>query len=474
MKILLAGLCGLLVAELLLRVPLVKSVRDVTQVMQKAIRTLASKEISDHWKERVLPAYALRMGLGSVMAFGWLLIVFLPFLLLGLIWPDGGLAGLSAFLLDWRAILGLTVLCIGYVWLRGGRRRAEQTAARGSDAYSPADRLLHQLVLGAPVLPEMIHDIERALYLKSAPDITGGRHVFVTGLARAGTTVLLRELYRTAQFGTLTYGDMPFVLAPNLWARLSRRKDPGALRERAHGDGIAVNAESPEAFDEVFWRVHEGDAYIRRDRLLPHWPDAEALAGYGDLMALVLRRRGKARYLSKNNNNILRLEALSAAFPDAVILVPLRDPLQHADSLLRQHRRFAGADRFTADYMRWLGHHEFGRTHRPFAFGDRPQGDPATPDYWLRLWIAVYRHIAGLALPNLVIVAPDHLSADVTAQAGLAARLDLPTLDLAEMRPVTPREVPECDPALVADAYEIFRALHPATGPGHAVGGGRT
>ena len=104
--------------------------------------------------------------------------------------------------------------------------------------YSALDRLLHRLALASPARAEMMHDIERGMFLGKAPTDTGA-HVFVTGLARAGTTILMREIHRTGQFGSLTYADMPFVLAPNLWARMSRRGHrPGQKAERAHGDGF--------------------------------------------------------------------------------------------------------------------------------------------------------------------------------------------------------------------------------------------
>ena len=190
--------------------------------------------------------------------------------------------------------------------------------------YSALDRLLHRLALASPMRAEMLYDVERGLYLSSAPQ-DGGRHVFVCGLARAGTTILMRELHRSGAFGSLTYADMPFVLSPNLWRRLSARSaDPGMKAERAHGDGIEVDQNSPEALDEVYWRVFAGDDYIRRDRLIPHRPDGDAISGYRDLIRLVLRHTGRGRYLAKNNNHILRLGALAQAFPDSLFLVPVR------------------------------------------------------------------------------------------------------------------------------------------------------
>ncbi|WP_171210016.1 sulfotransferase [Ruegeria sp. HKCCA6948] len=464
MDLIVLGICGLVVAELLMRLPLVASVRTITATAGKAVQTVSSKSISDHWKERVLPIYALRMGLTSIKAFAWLLLAFSPFLLLDLVWPGEAENGMMARLLDWRVMLGLTVLCGGYASLRARASRYSDAAAGVNSDYSALDRFLHKMVLGVPFVSEMVHDIERGAFLKSAPDISGQPHVFIAGLARAGTTVLLRDLHLTGQFGTLTYSDMPFVLAPNLWSRLRGQSDPGALRERAHGDGIQVNAESPEAFDEVYWRVQDGEAYIRPDRLLLHTPSSDVVSGFTDYMALILKRRGKTRYLSKNNNNILRLETLTLAYPAAHFLVPIRDPLQHANSLLRQHRRFADCDAFTADYMDWLGHHEFGRTHRPFVFDTPPDGDPNTMDYWLQVWIDAYRHISRISAENLTVVEIEKLATDPSVQRKLAKKLDLPMLDMTEMRPIPRKEVEPVDQDLVAEAMRIFNALRSVDG----------
>ena len=84
-------------------------------------------------------------------------------------------------------------------------------------------------------------------------ELVSKQHVFISGLARAGTTVLMRKFHATGLYRSLTYRDMPFVLAPNLWRRLSlisRREIENA--ERAHGDNLFVNIDSPESLDEVF------------------------------------------------------------------------------------------------------------------------------------------------------------------------------------------------------------------------------
>jgi hypothetical protein len=111
-----------------------------------------------------------------------------------------------------------------------------------------------------------------------------------------------------------------------------------------------------------------------------------------------LKRYGSDRYLSKNNNNILRLNAIRDAFPKATVIIPFRDSVQQAYSLLCQHRLFKQKhkdDPFSKKYMSWLVHHEFGSDHRPFVWcKEQVSGfDPDNLDYWIALWIGVYDHL---------------------------------------------------------------------------------
>ena len=327
--------------------------------------------------------------------------------------------------------------------------------------YSALDQLLHRLALASPIRGEAMHDLERGAFLKSAPK-DEGRHVFVSGLARSGTTVLMREIHDTGQFGSLTYADMPFVLAPNLWAQLSRRgQTSGPKSERAHGDGIEVDNQSPEALDEVYWRVFDGAAYIGRDALLPHTPDDELIAGYRDLVRLVLRKTGKTRYVSKNNNNILRIGPLAAAMPDAQFLVPIRRPLDQANSLLMQHERFLTAPRFTQDYMTWLGHHEFGATHRPFRFSSTITGESASIDYWLRLWISAYSALGEVeaATSNVVFIPFEDLNTDPSIWEAVAARIGVTTGPAAKLHAIKGKIPGAHNSLLLAEAESVYDHL---------------
>ena len=118
--------------------------------------------------------------------------------------------------------------------------------------YSWLEQKLHQLALSSKFMREVTFDFEGT---NISNPISNDDHIFIAGLARSGTTILLNALYKSNVFGSLSYSDMPFVLAPNLWAKISPSKVNLEFKERAYGDGIKVSAESPEVFEEVFWKT---------------------------------------------------------------------------------------------------------------------------------------------------------------------------------------------------------------------------
>lgn len=268
--------------------------------------------------------------------------------------------------------------------------------SRSPAAYSGPDRLLHRIALGSRPVMEMSFDIERAMFAKDLAPGIGSRPVFVCGLARAGTSLVTRLLDSSGIFASLRYRDMPFPLAPNLWARLSGgdRRRVGAV-ERAHGDGLNHDLDTPEAIEEVFWRCFEGHRYIGAEGLLPKSPRHETMDAYRSLVGLVCFRSGCNRYLAKNNNHVLRLQSLIDEFPDAVLVHPFRHPVKQAGSLLAQHRRTCARqlqDPFSRSYAHWLGHHEFGTDQRPHLLPGAPLAneDRSEIGYWLKCWDSVY------------------------------------------------------------------------------------
>ena len=213
--------------------------------------------------------------------------------------------------------------------------------------YSWLEQKLHKFALSSQFMREATFDFESN---NSSSFSSTGDHIFITGLARAGTTILLNALYKSNVFASLSYADMPFVLAPNLWSKISFRNKDLELKERAHGDGIKVSTESPEAFEEVFWKTFAEE-------------DDELEEKFRVYVGNILHKNKKERYLSKNNQNIKRINLINSFFSNSKILIPFREPIQHAYSLLTQHKRFieySKNDKFISKYMKWIGHTEFG------------------------------------------------------------------------------------------------------------------
>ncbi len=298
--------------------------------------------------------------------------------------------------------------------------------------------------------------------------------VYIAGLARSGTTVLLQVLYASRAFATLTYRKMPFVTAPQLWSKfpsaLHRTAEP---RERAHGDRLHVGFDSPEAFEEPFWTMLTEGKFIRANGLDAHNIGSDRLADYRRYVANILAasKMPEARYLAKNNNNVLRIASLRRAFPDACILAPFRNPWDHARSLLSQHRRFCALhaeDPATLSYMNWLGHFEFGANFKPFNVD--PEAPPRdgeeadTPDYWVRYWRCVYRYLLRRHERDVMFFDYDRFCREpVRTLERLAAAIDLEPARLTAFAhdvqdpPAHPREEGAGEAA--SEAADLYAAL---------------
>ena len=323
--------------------------------------------------------------------------------------------------------------------------------------YSRLDRLLHRLAFAGTAVQFTAADIERAMFGASYKAVRGARPIFVTSLPRAGTTLMLEVLYRFPSLASHVYRDMPFVMAPVLWSHLSASfRRPEELRERAHGDGMQVGYDSPEAFEEILWRAFWPDKY--HDDGISLWAGGDQLPEAREFFVehmkkiIAVRRPNRpddGRYVSKNNGNVARLDLIGTMFPDAKILIPVRRPLEHARSLLHQHRRFLEMQKetpFVRRYMADIGHYEFGSLHRPIAFPGfevlRGSHSPLELDYWIAYWIAAFEHV--LARKEAVILASYEGCClnSTKAVEELCARLEIPADGVLQEAAAIFRETP--------------------------------
>jgi hypothetical protein len=241
------------------------------------------------------------------------------------------------------------------------------------------------------------------------------RPIFVAGLARSGSTILLEILAGHPHVATHRYRDFPLVFTPFWWNEIIRRspRSQDCAVERAHRDGIMITPDSPEAMEEPIWQAFFRDAHNPQvSQVLDasvQRPDFEKF--YCDHIRKLLVVRGSSRYVSKGNYNFSRLSYLQKLFPDARFVLPIRRPAAQVASLMKQQRLFTEGERRhprALDHMRRVGHFEFGLDCRPINLSEGrgtaevlqlwEQGEEVRG--WARYWKQLYEWLADRLAEN--------------------------------------------------------------------------
>ena len=309
--------------------------------------------------------------------------------------------------------------------------------------------------------------------------------IYISGLARSGTTILLELLSRHPEVSTHRYRDFPPVLTPWFWNwfvdRAGGRQQ--AAKERAHGDGIVVSPESPEAFEEVIWmaffpKLHDPAVNAV---LTGETGNADFETFYRHHIRKLLSLRGGRRYLAKANYNLTRLGYLLKLFPDARFVVTVRDPVWHIASLMRQHERFCqehARDERLKRHMSRGGHFEFGLDRRPVNSGDTEVvreirglwSEGREVEGWALYWNDLYGHVAdvleadaAVRRATLVLNYESLCANPALVMHAVLAHCELPSTgnDLAELAADTIRQPtyyrPEFDDEQLASIEAVTR-----------------
>jgi len=239
--------------------------------------------------------------------------------------------------------------------------------------------------------------------------------IYVTGLARSGSSILLEILSRFDGVVSHRYSDFPPVFTLYWWNFflkwvIFKKIEPA---ERAHQDGIFVTPDSPEAMEEVFWMAFFKDVHnIEVSNVIDgNTSNLDFETFYKDhILKLLLTRNGN-RYLAKANYNITRLEYILKIFPDARFIIPMRDPVDQIKSLIKQHLLFCKGQEEeprATSYLKNIGHFEFGLDFRPINCGDTHQnlniknmlqGNKYITG-WARYWNQIYGYIGNRLMEN--------------------------------------------------------------------------
>ena len=88
--------------------------------------------------------------------------------------------------------------------------------------YNFLNRTIHRLFLGNNMLKRTLLEIEYSL-INNKDLINNRKHVFISSLPRSGTTSLLNFIYSFNFHASLTYRDMPFIMAPNFFNFITKK-----------------------------------------------------------------------------------------------------------------------------------------------------------------------------------------------------------------------------------------------------------
>ncbi len=291
------------------------------------------------------------------------------------------------------------------------------------------------LICDHPGLWKSIGKVETSVLADTLDKINIDKPVYVSGLARSGSTILLEILNEVPGMVSQRYKDFPPVFTPYAWHKLLGHMTSGEAKpaERAHKDGILVTQDSPEAMEEPIWMSFFPQAHNpqHNNALMPGCEDQGFADFYRAHIRKLLAVHNGQRYLAKANYQISRLEYLLDLFPDARFVLPVRAAETHIASLMKQHdlfKRGQSANARARQHLRRVGHYEFGLDRTPINTGNQAVTDEVIALWergeeiqgWAVYWNDLYAYLAGRieANPKLAaasqIVVFEELCADPT------------------------------------------------------------
>ena len=87
--------------------------------------------------------------------------------------------------------------------------------------HKKVEKLLIHLIMKFKSINEFLFDLENFLY-QTNNEYIDNKQIFITGLARSGTSAALNSFCKSNLYGSLTYDDIPFLLCPNLFNKFKK------------------------------------------------------------------------------------------------------------------------------------------------------------------------------------------------------------------------------------------------------------
>ena len=103
----------LLTVEIFIRSNYVPLINSTINASKKAISIILNKNISDHWKENIIPKYSLQM-----MKYSLLMILILFLVIFIFVIADNLFSGFLVFTLSWNGIIESILISFTYAYIR--------------------------------------------------------------------------------------------------------------------------------------------------------------------------------------------------------------------------------------------------------------------------------------------------------------------------------------------------------------------
>ncbi|MBD3197252.1 MAG: hypothetical protein GF317_19515 [Candidatus Lokiarchaeota archaeon] len=253
--------------------------------------------------------------------------------------------------------------------------------------------------------------VESSILRMKLRKININKPVFITGLARSGTTIMLEMLNKHPDLVSHQYKHLVLPYLPFVTGKIVKIMNIYTKPfERIHMDGIYVTQESPEAVEEIFWQKFFRHLHDEKENnILNQKTHNKKFESFYRLQIkkLLLEQKTK-RYLAKNNYNCTRLKYILKLFPDARILIMIRNPVNQIASLMKQTNLFINLESQVPIFMDWInlmGHHEFGQAMSLINVGNNAlireirdfwKKNPNDVKAWAYYWNAIYQYLANI------------------------------------------------------------------------------
>ena len=99
--------------EIFIRSNYIHLINSTINLSKKAISIILNKNISDHWKENIIPKYSLQMmkySIKMLLVIFWIIFIFVI--------ADKLFSGFLAFIFSWNGIIESILLAFSYAYMR--------------------------------------------------------------------------------------------------------------------------------------------------------------------------------------------------------------------------------------------------------------------------------------------------------------------------------------------------------------------